>query len=366
MAQLEQVDVRTAPLNTQREQIMQNIVDVSRIPLPFLDLIGRETHDNPFYEWLCDRLAAPDVTNAVIDGSDAPAATGARAIRLGNSGQIFLKAVGTSTRFEASNIAGNLKLAQNIQKKTQENWRDINARLLYNSPNVADTGTGGVAGQTAGLECWVDPDEASETGTLKAPLPYDDVSTGGIAIGGWSNRTGTVVPAVNYASVTALGALSFAGVMDVLAALYGLGTNPSVLLARPTVLRRLSSYMFTSGAQIASLIRNADEVAAAKAINAVNTIVTDNGVVVDFVSDRLMQQTDASAGTGVTVSDTLFAFDPSFIKFSTQGGGMRVRELPHNGLGRKSMIWCDGGLTVTNPDALGAVFGINDATAAVA
>ena len=365
MAQLEQVDVRTAPLNTQREDVMQNIVDVSVIPLPFLDLIGRETHDNQFYEWLCDRLAAPDVTNAVIDGSDAPAAEGARAIRLGNNSQIFLKAVGVSTRFESSNIAGNLKLAQNIQKKTQENWRDINARLLYNAPNVADTGTGGVAGETAGLECWVDPDEADETGAVKSPLVYDDVSTGGISIGGWSNRTGTVVPAVGYASVTALGALSFSGVMDVLAALYGLGVNPSVLLARPTVLRRLSSYMFTSGAQIASLIRNADEIAAAKAINAVNTIVTDNGVVVDFVSDRLMQQTDSSAGTP-PLSDTMFAFDPQYLKFSTQGGGMRVRELPHAGLGRKSMIWCDGGLSVTNPDALGAVFGINDATAAVA
>ena len=365
MAQLEQVDVRTAPLNTQREDVMQNIVDVSVIPLPFLDLIGRETHDNQFYEWLCDRLAAPDVDNAAIDGQDAPAAEGARAIRLGNNSQIFLKAVGVSTRFESSNIAGNLKLAQNIQKKTQENWRDINARLLYNAPNVADTGTGGVAGETAGLECWVDPDEADETGTVKAPVPYDDVSTGGIGIGGWSNRTGgTIVPAVDYSAVTAKGAVSFSGVMDVLAALYQLGTNPSVLLARPTVLRRLSSYMFTSGAQIASLIRNADEIAAAKAINAVNTIVTDNGVVVDFVADRLMQQ---SAGpVAVPLIDTMFAFDPQYLKFSTQGGGMRVRELPHAGLGRKSMIWCDGGLSVTNPDALGAVFGIDDTEAAVA
>ncbi len=51
MAQLEQVDIRTAPSNLNREDVLQQIVDISRIPLPFLDMVGKRSHTNTKFEW---------------------------------------------------------------------------------------------------------------------------------------------------------------------------------------------------------------------------------------------------------------------------------------------------------------------------
>jgi len=363
MAQLEQVDVRTAPSNLNREDVLQQIVDISAVPLPFMDMVGRRSHTNTFFEWSADRLADPDTTNAVIDGSTAPAATSAPAVRLGNHGQISQKTVGTSTRLEASNNVGNESLARQIQKATQELQRDMEAILLSNQANQADTGTGGVAGLTAGLEAWVDDETIEQTtGNTKSPQCFVDLSTGGIGIGGWTNRTGNIIPAVDYSAVTAVNALTFSSIKDVLDALYQLGTTtPSKLLARPAVIRKLSEFMFTSSAQISTLVRDRNESGAAQAQASVNTLISDYGFVVDFVPNRLMQ----ASGDGSPASDTMFVLDPQFVQVSMQGGGIRSKELPVSGLARAVQIHCDYGLQVSNPDALGAIFGI-DSTAAVA
>jgi hypothetical protein len=363
MAQLEQVDIREVPTNLNREDVLQQIVDISRIPLPFMDMVSKRSHTNTKFEWSADRLADPDTTNAVIDGSTAPAATSAPAVRLANYGQISQKTVGTSTRVEASNNVGNESLARQIQKATQELQRDMEAILLSNQANRADTGTGGVAGLTAGLEAWVDDSTIEQTPVTKSPQCYVDLSTGGIGIGGWTNRTGEIIPAVDYSSVTAVNALTFSSIKDVLDALYQLGTTtPSKLMARPAVIRALSEFMFTSSAQIASLVRDRNEMGAAQAQASVNTLLSDYGFVVDFVPNRLMQQ----SGDGSPDSDTMFIFDPQFLQVSMQGGGIRSKELPVSGLARAVQVHCDYGLQVSNPDALGAIFGIDDSAAVTA
>lgn len=363
MAQLEQIDVRATPNNLNREQVLQEIVDISRIPLPFLDLIGRTTHTNPFFEWPCDRLRAP-AANAVIDGSLTEAATGseevAAAVRLGNHAQIAQQTTGTSTRFETLNNVGNESLARQVQKATQEVWRDVEYACLLNNANVVDTGTGGAAGETAGLEAWVD-DEDVLTNT-KAPQCYVDLSTGGITIGGWTNRGGLIIPAVDYSSVTDHEPLTFDSVKDVMDSLYQLGNNPTKLMARPSVIRLLSSFMFTSTAQIATLQRDKGEMGAAQAQSSVNSLISDYGAIVDFIPNRLQP----ASGDGTPVCDTLFIFDPEYLSLSVAGGGMRSKELPRNGLARAVQVHIDFGLCVKNPDALGAVFGIANDEAVIA
>ena len=358
MAQLEQVDIRTAPTNLNREQVAQAIVDISRIPTPFMDSIGRDSHSNPFFEWACDRIADPDTTNVVIDGATAPMPGGVAAVRLGNHSQISQKTVGTSTRFEAARNVGNESLARQVQKATWELQHDMEAMLLANNANVADTGTGGAAGETAGLEAWVD-DEDVQTNT-KSPQCYVDLSTGGITIGGWTNRTGLIIPAVTYTSVTAVNALTFDSVKDVLDALYQLGGNPTKLMARPAVIRGLSEFMFTSDARIATLQRDKGEMGAAQAQSSVNQLSSDYGIVVDMIPNRIQQV----SGDGSPDSDTMFIYDPSHLSVSYMGGGIRSKELPVSGLARAIQIHADYGLCVKNPDTLGAIFGI-DSTAAV-
>ena len=80
------------------EDVMQQIFDISDIPLPFTDMIGSGSHDNSFAEWTNDRLADPDLTNAVVDGADAGADASATGIRVANHSQISEKTLRVSTR----------------------------------------------------------------------------------------------------------------------------------------------------------------------------------------------------------------------------------------------------------------------------
>ena len=358
MAILEQVDIRTAPSNLNRESVLQEIVDISLIPLPFQSRIGTMSHTNAFFEWSADRLADPDITNVVIDGDDAGAADNDPAVRLGNHAQISEKRPGVSTRADTSNNIGNEGLARQIKKKTQELQRDMEAMLLLNNANVADTGVGGAAGETAGLEAWLD-DETVNSVTKDTNCIITSASAGTIAGAGWTNRTGQIIPAMTYTTVTAAAA-SFADLKAMLNALWGLGADPTVIMSRPKVIEALSAFMFTSSAQIAAPVKDVGMKAApTQAMGAVNSMVTDHGLVVDFVPNRLMQLSDA----GNSDSSTLFAFDPAYLGVSYQGGGIKSKEMPEAGRRRSVMLTADYGLCVKNPDMLGAMLGIDETAA---
>ena len=355
MAQLDQVDIRTAPVNQTRESVIQGIVDISRIPLPFADSIGSGSHSNPKHEWSCDRLADPDTTNAVTDGSTATTPTQVPAIRLGNHAQISQKTVGTSTRVESTATHSNESLARYVQKATQELMRDCEAISLLNQASVKDTGVGGTAGKTAGLEAWIDEKVANQGAAAKSPLPFVDASgeltmTAAGSLGGWSTGTDHVFSGVDYTALTTAGQGSFASLKGILQALFELGAMPTKIMARNDVITALSSFMFTSTAQIATLQRDKGEGGAAQAQSSVNQIIDDNGIIVDLITNRLMQL----SGDGTPTCNTLFAYDPSSFAISTQGGGIRSKELPVSGLGRAIQIHKDWMLTVNNPDALGA------------
>ena len=49
------------------EDVMDQIWDISSIPLPFTDKCGSEGADQEYHEWVKDKLRAPDLTNAKID-----------------------------------------------------------------------------------------------------------------------------------------------------------------------------------------------------------------------------------------------------------------------------------------------------------
>ena len=58
-------------------------------------------------------------------------------------------------------------------------------------------------------------------------------------------------------------ALSLSTIQDVAQSVWSLGGNPTILMARPEVIRPLSTFMFTSTAQIATLTRDRGAPAAA-------------------------------------------------------------------------------------------------------
>jgi hypothetical protein len=104
---------------------MNKIFDISKIPLPFTDLIGTDTHSNEYAEWTLDALATPDITNAAIDGADTTGNNTVIGTRVGNHSQISTKVVRVSFRADASDVIGRTKESgYQIMRRQQELRRD--------------------------------------------------------------------------------------------------------------------------------------------------------------------------------------------------------------------------------------------------
>ena len=354
---------------TIREDIMSQIFDISDIPLPFTSRVGTGSHSNPRAEWTVDRLQAP-VDNAVIDGtvSATDDSFNVPETRIRNDSQISTKTLFVSTRAqEVNTVSSTRTLARQVMMRGNELRRDVERACLLNNANVVDTGAGGVAGETAGLEAWLDDEDETNTTILDATAgnatSYRDLSTGGItSIGGWTNNTAGIIPAVNYTAVTAVNALTETAVKDVVEQLYENGADPTVLMARPGVVRRLSEFMFTSSARVATLTNQDAAASRAQRVaqGSVNVMVTDFSVL-ELVPNRLQPV----SGGGSPASDTVFIFDPNMIQISFLHG-YRTYPLAKLGLQDRMEIAVDWTLKPLNWTALGGILGVDKAAAVTA
>lgn len=123
---LDSADLKGVALNGLiREDVMNKIWDISRIPLPFTDMIGSGGADNAYKEWTLDELAAPDPTNAVVDGADADGNDTKTGSRVGNHCQTSDKVVRVSYRADASDTIGRAReLSYQLTRRQQELRRD--------------------------------------------------------------------------------------------------------------------------------------------------------------------------------------------------------------------------------------------------
>jgi len=358
-----------------RESVMDQIFDISKIPLPFTDRVGTTSHGNPYFEWRLDRLQSPDVTNAVIDGTvDRTDESGQGATtpvpgeaRAGNNSQISVKTLHVSTRAQETDTIGFARtLAYEVMQRGNELRRDVEAMLLQNNANVVDTGSGGVPGESSGLEAWLDDEnENNETifdATGGNPSSYRDQSDGITNIGGWTNKTGTIIDVIDYTAMATPGAITEQAIKDVAEQLYLNGADPTVLMARPTVIRKISEFQFTSASRIATLTNQDGAASQAQRVaqQSVNVLVGDFSVL-ELVPNRLQQQ----SGDGTPDSDTAFIFDPNFISISYLHG-YRTYELAKVGLQDRREIAVDWGLRMHNWTALGGIVGIDPALAMTA
>ena len=67
-----------------REDVMNQIWDISKIPLPLTDAIGTESSKQEYKEWTLDALSPPNISNAVVDGADASGNNTVLGARVGN------------------------------------------------------------------------------------------------------------------------------------------------------------------------------------------------------------------------------------------------------------------------------------------
>ena len=329
------------------EDVMQQIFDISDIPLPFTDRIGSGSHSNSFAEWTMDRLADPDETNAVVDGADAGTDDSATGIRVGMHSQISQKTLRVSTRAQDSGTIGFANsLAYQVMMRGNEARRDVEAIMVGQQASVADDGAL-VPGLSAGLGAWIVATDIFGNTTLSA----DRGALG--ADGGWLDTdTDGLVATPTPGTVRAL---SLSTIQDVAQSVWELGGDPTAVMSTATVIRSLSTFMFTSSAQIATLERDRGEMGAAQAQMSVNVLITDFGVTMTMIPNRLQ-------GLVTTDNANLYVMDFSqaMQSFLT---GWQTAPLARTGTADNRQVSADWLLKILNWEAFGVVADINGALA---
>lgn len=322
------------------EDVMQQIWDISKIPLPFQDLIGSGTHGHPYAEWTTDELAAPDTNNAVIDGADVAGDNTKLGARVGNHTQQSVKRVKVSERAQGADAIGQSNaLAYQVMQRQQELRRDIDAIMCSQQASIADDGNA-VPGKSAGLGAWL----------------VTNVSFGATGVNGGFNPATGIVAAPTPGTKRAI---SEAGVRDVCQAVYQAGGNPSIALARPAIIRKFSEYLFTTTARVATLMSDVgQERSSSVAKGSVNVFVTDFGVTLQLTPNRLQPTTAAGASS-------MFVITPDKLQRSDLTG-IKVAPLAKTGTADSRLMSTDWTLKVLSEKAHGALRDLDEAVAGVA
>jgi hypothetical protein len=340
------------------EDVMQKIFDISKIPLPFTDMVGSTRHKNERFDWVVDELNKPDLANAVADGQDAGNPEEISGGRVGNHSQISDKVLAVSYRADASDTIGRAKeLAYRLTRANQEIRRDVEAIALWNQASDAGAGSGtddhlianaiSAPTKTGTLATWI------ETSVRNA-----DGSDATASAGGYNYSTGLT----EEATMGVGAALSFQGIKDCQMDVYMEGGDPSVFMSTPAVISKLSTYLFDNEARVANLVSDQGAPANSKAtaLSSVNVIVGDFGTL-KLVPNRLMPDA-VGDGTG---SHYAFLLDPEYVSLSYLEG-YRTDTLAKTGLAEKRQISVDWGLRVHTEKAHGMIINIDPNADAVA
>lgn len=317
------------------ESLMQKIWDISKIPLPFTDMIGTASHSNSYTSWVQDTLQAQNLSNAVVDGQDISSYQNIPpSPRVGNHSQISVKSVAVSERAQSVDTVGGNALAYQLMMRQQELRRDMEGIMLSTQASVADNGDT-VAGKSGGLGSWI----------------QTNVSLGATGVAGGYN-TGTGLTVATTPGTKRAG--SEETLRDLLQAAWTQGGNPTSVMSVPAVIRFMSEYFFTSTARIATLMSDTGQSKTAQvAKGSVNVFVSDFGVTVEMTANRL--QPVESTGQA-----TLYILDPGLIEQSFLKG-VHVSPLAKDGLADKRLMSCDWTLKVLQEKGLAAYFAIDTA-----
>ena len=333
-----------------REDVMDKIWDISNVPLEFTSRAGSGTHSNPYFSWRVDMLQAPVTDGQLIDGQvvTTEANNTKNGRRVGTYSEIRGKRVEVSTRATEVNTIGFANaLAENISRRQIELRRDIESTVLSNNPSIA--GTDSVASQTAGLAAWL-----SNTNVDGDSDPGNVHRESGGADGGWDAvATDSLVAAATPGTTPV--ALTETNIRDVVQSIYEKGGEPSVLMSTPAVKRRISEYLFTDAARIATMTNESPGGSAPerKAQGSVDLFISDYGAL-SLIPNRLQPAFD-------TGNDIAYILDMKYLSLSYLQG-YRVETLAKDALSSNRFMSVDVALKCSNWDALGAVCDI-DATA---
>lgn len=323
-----------------REDVMSKIWEIDNIPLPFTDMIGSGTHSNSYASWMQDTLQAQNTSNALVDGQDVSSwNNNPPGPRVGNHSQISAKAVSVSKRANNVDSIGGQELAYQLSQRQKELKRDIEGIMLTGQASVADNGDT-VAGKSGGLASW-----------LVTNTSFGDTGSAG----GFNPDAGLTVAPTHGTKRAG----SETTLRNLLQSVYQNGGNPTTLMSVPAVIRGFSEYLFTSSARVATLMSDVGQTPnAKKAIGSVNVFVSDFGITVDLVANRLQP-------VEIAGESDMFILDPGLLEISYLEG-VHVTELATTGLAEKRLMSADWTLKVLNEKGLGGYFDLDTSAAWVA
>lgn len=137
-----------------REDLINQIYDISPTQTPFLSGIARNTATATLHEWQTDVLAAAADDNAQLEGDEVARAASLPTTRLNNQCQISRKdATVTGTQDVVDKAGRTREMAYQMMKRTKELKRDMESSLLANTAKVAGDAT--TARVLAGIESWI-------------------------------------------------------------------------------------------------------------------------------------------------------------------------------------------------------------------
>lgn len=306
-----------------REDVLDEIYDNSDIPTEFLDRIGADGFTNPYAEWTQDKLATPDITNAVISGSEFNTANNnanvTNAKRLGNHAQISDKEVVVSERGNAVDSVGRSdEMGYQTARKLIELRRDQEAICLGNQASVQDNGNN-TAGKSAGIGSWL--------------TSFTDRGAGG-ADGGFN--TGTKVVDAMTAGATRAGTWEM--IANGIEGVYLEGGNPGLLMSIPQITKRIGRYLFATpyAAAPTANVNGSGGGVNQTSQGYIDMFKTDFGTLMEIVPNRLQQTYMSTDGVPVAVG-AVFGLDTRYWRKSSLYG-VKVDALGKTGLNHKKLV----------------------------
>jgi hypothetical protein len=311
-----------------REDVLDEIFDISDIPTVFLDMIGTDGFSNPYSEWTEDKLAAPSLTNRRVSGSDVAStdndATNANGKRVGNHAQISTKEVMVTERSQNVDVIGRSdEMGYQTSQRLIELRRDVEAICTSQGQASVQDDNNATPGQSATLGSWITTNK--------------DLGAGG-AVPGF--QTGTKL--VTAQTAGAERALTFALIRTQIENVYTLGGNPTVLMSVPGVTKRLAEYLFTTpnAAAPTANVNGTGAGVAQVSQGYIDTFKTDFGTLMQIVPNRL-QQTYLSIGTDPDPQvANVYGLDPRYWRLGLLYG-WKVEPLAKLGLSHRKMLHVD-------------------------
>ncbi len=164
-----------------REDLSDEINDISPTETPFLTNAGRGKAENTLFEWQTDILATAVTTNQQIEGFDLTTyAAVVPTVRQGNYVEIAEKDAIVSNTNEAVNRAGrDSEMAYVVARRLKEMKRDMESSLLANKG--ANAGSTAAARKTGSLLAFTKTNVDKDSGATKpvyTTIPTDVWSFG--------------------------------------------------------------------------------------------------------------------------------------------------------------------------------------------